>query len=77
MKDTRLTVLRQGSVQLSCTEGHMVLGNEDAVCFYIDPKERAYVECSSTHWEQGESSWMLVADIPAERIAIQAALDAL
>lgn len=47
MKETRLRVLTQGDVELAHETGYMVAGDGDAVCFFIDPKERAYVEAST------------------------------
>lgn len=46
-RETKLRVLTQGCVELSHETGYMLAGDGDAVCFYIDPKERAWVEASS------------------------------
>lgn len=48
MRETHFEIRQQGDVQMSGTTGYMVLGNEDAVCFYIDPIDRAYIDASST-----------------------------
>lgn len=47
MKETKLRVLAQGDVKITCETGYMLAGDGDAVCFYIDPREKAYVEASS------------------------------
>ena len=48
MKETRLTIVEQGDVRLAHLTGYMLVGDGDAVCFYIDPQERAYISASST-----------------------------
>ena len=46
MRETPFKVLAQGDVQLVHSTGYLVVGGPDAVCFYIDPRERAYVSAS-------------------------------
>ena len=47
MRETRFTVLTQGDVEMAHDVGYMVVGGDDAVCFFIDPKGRAFVEAST------------------------------
>jgi hypothetical protein len=51
-KETTFKVLRQGDVKMAHCVGYMLAGGEDAVCFFIDPAERAFVD-SSTESENG------------------------
>ena len=44
----KFRVRQQGDVQFSGDDGYMVVGDGDAICFFIDPKERAYPMYSST-----------------------------
>jgi hypothetical protein len=48
MRETTFKIQRQGSVRFSHLTGYMLVGDKDAVCFYIDPAERAYVSASTT-----------------------------
>ena len=48
MRETTFKVLTQGDVEMAHDVGYMVVGGHDAVCFFIDPKCRAFVEASST-----------------------------
>ena len=41
-------ILFQGDVKMSHDFGYMAVGNEDCVCFYIDPEGRAEIEASSS-----------------------------
>jgi hypothetical protein len=43
MKKTKINVTYQGDVLLAHNYGYMVLGNHEAVCFFIDPEGRAEV----------------------------------
>ena len=47
MRETTFKILRQGDVQMTNCKGYMVVGNGDAVCFYIDTFERAYISAST------------------------------
>jgi hypothetical protein len=47
MRETKFVVVSQGDVKMAHDVGYMVAGGDDAVCFFIDPVERAYVEASS------------------------------
>ena len=47
MTTTTFKILRQGTVEMLHSEGYMVVGNSDAVCFYIDPIDRAYISAST------------------------------
>ena len=47
MRETIFKILRQGDVQMAHCKGYMVVGNCDAVCFYIDTFERAYISAST------------------------------
>jgi hypothetical protein len=47
MKETKFTVTRQGDVRMAHSVGYMLAGGEDAVCFFIDPADRAYVSAST------------------------------
>lgn len=47
MRETTFTILHQGKVQMAHQQGYCLVGGPDAVCFYIDPRERAYVAWSS------------------------------
>lgn len=45
--ETTFKVLRQGDVEMAHCVGYLLAGGEDAVCFFIDPKERAFVDSST------------------------------
>ena len=47
MRETRFKVVTQGDVEMAHDVGYMVVGGDDAVCFFIDPKGRAFVEAST------------------------------
>lgn len=47
MTETKLKILTQGDVIIPDEVGYMLVGNNDAVCFYIDPRDKAYIEASS------------------------------
>jgi len=47
MRETKFTILTQGDVKMAHDVGYMVAGDGDAVCFYIDPCDRAEVEAST------------------------------
>ena len=47
MRETTFKILQQGDVQMAHCNGYMVAGNGDAVCFYIDPRGRAYISAST------------------------------
>jgi len=47
MRETTFKILTQGDVQMAHCQGYMVAGGEDAVCFYIDPRDRAYISAST------------------------------
>jgi hypothetical protein len=51
-KETKFKILRQGDVQMAHCVGYMLAGGDDAVCFYIDPAERAFID-ASTESESG------------------------
>ena len=42
-RETQLLITRQGDVELPSATGYMVVGNDDAVCFHLDTRGRAYV----------------------------------
>ena len=46
-RETTFKILSQGDVEMAHCQGYMLAGDGDAVCFYIDPKERAYVSAST------------------------------
>lgn len=46
-RETKVTVLTQGDVEMAHLVGYMVTGGDDAVCCYIDPIGRAFVEAST------------------------------
>ena len=48
MRETAFKVLTQGDVEMAHDVGYMVVGGDDAVCFFIDPKGRAFVDASTT-----------------------------
>ncbi len=48
MRQTKFTVLTQGDVHLSFNYGYGVVGNEEAVCFFIDALHSAYINSSTT-----------------------------
>lgn len=52
MRETTFRILFQGDVQMAHTQGYMVVGGPDAVCFYIDPSGRAFIS-SSTESDNG------------------------
>jgi hypothetical protein len=43
-RETKFTILTQGDVEMAHDHGYMVVGDGDAVCFYIYPCGRAEVE---------------------------------
>lgn len=40
-RETTFKIVQQGDVKMAHNIGYMLLGNEDAVCFFIDPSDRA------------------------------------
>lgn len=48
MSTINFKILSQGDVEMLHTYGYMAVGNEDCVCFFIDPVDRAYIEASSS-----------------------------
>lgn len=52
MKETKFTIIEQGDVEMAHNVGYMLVGGENAVCFYIDPVHIGYVNASS-HSENG------------------------
>ena len=47
MRETTFKILAQGDVQMAHCDGYMLAGGADAVCFYIDPRGRAYISAST------------------------------
>jgi hypothetical protein len=47
MRETKFKVLTQGDVKMSHDVGYLVVGGDDAVCFYIDPCGRAEIDAST------------------------------
>ena len=47
MRETTFNILVQGDVKMAHCVGYMLAGGGDAVCFYIDPSERAYISAST------------------------------
>lgn len=43
MRETKFKILTQGDVKMPHDVGYMVVGGDDAVCFFIDTDGRAYV----------------------------------
>lgn len=46
-RKTEFKIIHQGAVKMAHNYGYMLAGDGDAVCFFIDPVDRAYVDCSS------------------------------
>lgn len=46
-KETTFRILRQGDVKMAHCVGYMLAGGADAVCFFIDPAERAFIDSSA------------------------------
>lgn len=46
MLQANLRILQQGDIAITSV-GYGLIGNDDAVCFFIDVEPRAYVDCSS------------------------------
>lgn len=44
MRETKLLIIQQGEVKLCHDTGYSVVGNDEAVCFYIDVDRRADVD---------------------------------
>ena len=44
---TKFKIIQQGSVKITQSQGYMAIGNDDCLCFYIDPWDRAYVAAST------------------------------
>jgi hypothetical protein len=42
-----LKIVSQGNVRLTENLGYLVVGNEDAVCFFMDPVDDAYIAAST------------------------------
>lgn len=47
MKDTKITIIQEGDVKMAHNVGYMLVGGENAVCFYIDPVHKGYINASS------------------------------
>jgi len=47
MRKTEFRIIEQGDVKLAHTNGYMLAGGEDAVCFFIDPSGSAYISAST------------------------------
>lgn len=47
MKETRLLILQQGNIKITSGVGYGLVGNGDAVCFFIDVYPRAYIDAST------------------------------
>ena len=48
MKDkTKFKIIQQGAVKMTQSQGYMVVGNYDCLCFYIFSWDRAYVAAST------------------------------
>ena len=44
MRETKLLVIQQGEVKLNHGTGYSVVGNDEAVCFYIDTDRHTNVD---------------------------------
>ena len=64
MKETTFKIKKQGAVEFVHCQGYGVVGNSEAVCFYIDTVERAYVN-SSMNSEAGCPILFLSSSNPA------------
>jgi hypothetical protein len=58
-------ILHQGDVEMSHSFGYMAVGNENCVCFFIDPVGRAYIESSSS--DENNCPTIYLATDSAER----------
>lgn len=47
IKKTTFRILTQGDVRMAHCIGYMMAGGKDAVCFYIDSYDRAYISGST------------------------------
>lgn len=47
MKQTNLCILQQGDIKITSGTGYGIVGDGDAVCFFIDVSPRAWIDCSS------------------------------
>jgi hypothetical protein len=61
MKETKLRILQQGDIKITSEVGYGIVGNVDAVCFWIDVYPRAYID-SSTVSERDCPVAMIVND---------------
>lgn len=43
MRETTFIITHQGDVKMAHCAGYCLVGNDEAVCFYIDPSDSAYV----------------------------------
>lgn len=62
LRETPITLTQQGAVALAHLQGYNLLGNEDAVCFYLDPVDRADVIATLTSDEDCPALWLVQAD---------------
>lgn len=56
MRETKLKVLHQGTVKLCHDTGYSVVGNDEAVCFYIDVDKRTDVDS----WTYSDADCLVV-----------------
>jgi hypothetical protein len=43
-RHTKFTIVKQGDVIMADSHGYLLVGDGDAVCFFIDPEDKAYIE---------------------------------
>ncbi len=44
-RSTEIKIIEQGDVKIT-SDGYMLVGNDESVCFYFDVSERAYIMAS-------------------------------
>lgn len=47
MRETTFKILVQGDIGMAHCQGYMVVGNDDAVCFFIDPCKDSFISAST------------------------------
>jgi hypothetical protein len=52
MRETTFKITQQGNVKMAHCAGYALVGNDEAVCFFIDPSDYAHV-AARTHSETG------------------------
>jgi hypothetical protein len=60
MRETKFRIRHQGDVEMAHCNGYLLAGNDEAVCFYIDPSDSAHV--SATTYSRSDCPVLLLID---------------